>query len=402
MSGLEANGGSSSGLTADPRLISSVREEILTSAQPVTRSSVISALRARGGILAASGAMGAAERIYAELGGLGPLQTVLDDSAVTDIYVNFPAEVWIDRGQGVERAPLSFDDEQHLRAFAIRLMARAGKSVDETTPCLDARLPGGIRVHAVLPPISPAGTLLSLRIKRSRPIAVDEFLAAGATIPGGSDSPTEVEELLRAMMASHCNFLISGATGTGKTTLLSTLLSMCGAQERLILVEDTGELDPEHRHIIRLESRPSNLEGQGSLGLDRLIFEALRMNPDRLIVGECRGSEIRELFTALNTGHSGGGTIHANSVRDVPARLSALGALAGWDTTTVMAQAVSAIDLLLHVGRHGSHRMLRQIAVLGRSGGELYAEPALEWDGRSWSRGPGWAGLLQKIQRVLH
>lgn len=387
-------------LPADRQLISSVREEIVAAAQPVTRSSVAAALRAGRGLLAAGGAVGLADRIYAELGGLGPLQSLLGDPEVTDIHVNSPQEVWADRGSRLERVPLSFEDEGQLRALAVRLLAKAGKSLDESTPCLDARLPGGLRVHAVLPPISPPGTVLSIRIQRSRPVEVAEFL--GVEAEAGASDPrvrTEVADLTRQIIASRCNFLISGATGSGKTTLLGALLGLCEQEERLVLIEDTAELAPVHPHIVRLESRPPNPEGRGALGLERLIFEALRMNPGRLIVGECRGAEVRELFTALNTGHSGGGTIHANSAQDVPARLAALGALAGWDDRAVATQAVSAIDVLLHLQRSGSRRQLRQIAVLDRSSTDLRARPALVCEPLGWARGPAWAQLMHRLGR---
>lgn len=285
----------------------------------------------------------------------GQLAEYLADPAVTDVFVNGAHEVWVDRGAGLRRHPAPTLDERAARDLAVRLVALGGRHIDEATPCVDARLHDGIRVHAVLPPISPRGTLLSIRVPNAAGLTVDELDASGffARVP------------LRAVLAlveSRANLLITGAAGSGKTTLLSVLLSRADPGERIVAIEDVSELRVRHPHFVSLEVRQANLEGAGGVGLARLLREALRMRPDRLVLGECRGEEVRELLGALNTGHDGGaGTLHANSLDDVPARLEALGALAGLGPSAVARQAVSAIGAVLHLERRDGMRRLAQL-----------------------------------------
>src|SRR6478736_881103 len=306
----------------DQTLLESVRESVMADASPVTPSKVAAAVQASGRLLGTAGALAAVESISAELNGLGPLQPLTRDPAVTDIFVNGPDSVWLDRGRGLEKAPVVFSGEPQIRALAARLVASGGRRLDDGSPCVDVRLDGGYRVHAVLPPISASGTLLSIRIRREQVFTMDELR------DGGMFGPL-VQCVLERMVERRLSFLVSGATGSGKTTLLSTLLGLCHPGERLVLIEDASELNPVHPHVVSLESRHGNLEGGGAVDLGELVRQALRMRPDRLVVGECRGAEVRELLTAMNTGHSGGGgTIHANSPADVPARLEALGSLA--------------------------------------------------------------------------
>ena len=283
---------------------------------------------------------------------LGPLAPLVADPRVTDVLANGGAGVWVDRGSGLEPAAGVVIDEPELRALAVGLIARAGRHVDEASPCVDARLGSGVRVHVVLPPISTRGTLLSLRIARSRPFTLDELDHGGffAALP---------RERLVELVRSRANLLISGAAGSGKTTLLSALLAEVPPGERIVAIEDVAELRVRHPHLVGLEARQANLEGAGGVDLARLVREALRMRPDRLVLGECRGAEIRELFAALNTGHDGGaGTLHASSLDDVPARLEALGALAGLAAVSLARQAVSAIDVVLHLERAAGGRRL--------------------------------------------
>lgn len=287
-----------------------------------------------------------------DLGALGPLAS---DPRVTDIFVNGAQHVWVDRGDGLARHPHRLFDETELRELAVRLMSAGGRHIDEATPCVDARLGNGIRVHAVLPPVSPGGTLLSIRLPHVRPFSLRELEGAGffSAVP-----LAPIEELV----ARRQNLLISGAGGSGKTTLLSALLGAAASSERIIAIEDVAELRVQHPHFLALEARQANLEGAGGIGLAQLLREALRMRPDRLVLGECRGSEIRELLGALNTGHDGGaGTLHANSLADVPARLEALGALAGLTPAAVARQAVSAIGTVLHLERVDGVRRLAQV-----------------------------------------
>lgn len=287
----------------------------------------------------------------------GPLAPVVADPAVTDIFVNGAHGVWADRGDGPERVPVVFA-EAELRALAVRLVASGGRHLDEAAPLMDVRIGDGIRVHAVLPPIATAGTTLSVRVPRSRRLRLDDLENDGTLEP-------EQVRRLRRLVADRVNILVSGAAGAGKTTLLGALLAEAPANERLVIIEDVAELRVDHPHVVSLETRQPNLEGAGGIDLVRLVREALRMRPDRLVLGECRGAEVRELLTALNTGHDGGaGTLHANSLRDVPARLEALGVLAGLAPEAVARQAVSAIGAVLHLGRSGSARRLAGFGTL--------------------------------------
>ncbi|MBO0985088.1 TadA family conjugal transfer-associated ATPase [Rathayibacter sp. SD072] len=283
---------------------------------------------------------------------LGLLAPFAADPAVTDLFVNGGAGLWVDRGSGAVREPEWTFDAAAVRRLAVSLVAAGGRHVDEASPCVDVRLRHGVRVHVVLPPVATAGALISVRVPQSAAWSLDDLRSAGM-VDEGQDS------LLRRAVASRWNLLVSGAGGSGKTTLLQALLGCAPPHERIVAIEDVGELRPAHPHVVSLESRQPNLEGAGGVGLDRLVREALRMRPDRLVLGECRGAELRELLSALNTGHDGGaGTIHANSLADVPARLEALGALAGLGPEAVARQAVSALDLVLHLERGDGRRRL--------------------------------------------
>lgn len=377
--------------TVDARLLESVRDSVLADAGPVTPSRVASAVQASGRLLGTAGSLAAVESISAELNGLGPLQALVRDPAVTDIFVNAPDSVWLDRGQGLERASTSFADESQVRALAARLVAAGGRRLDDGSPCVDVRLDGGYRIHAVLPPISTAGTLLSIRIRRDDVFSMDELRESGMF-------GRLVQEVLERMVARRLSFLISGATGSGKTTLLSTLLGLCSPDERLVLIEDASELNPVHPHVVSLESRHGNLEGGGEVDLSELVRQALRMRPDRLVVGECRGSEVRELLTAMNTGHTGGGgTIHANNAAAVPARLTALGALAGLDQDAVRLQAGSALDLVVHVQRSVTGRKVGCIGVIEDKHDRLAVSIALELRGDPVVFGPAWSELSARL-----
>ncbi|MDQ1576833.1 MAG: pilus assembly protein CpaF [Microbacteriaceae bacterium] len=285
----------------------------------------------------------------------GPLAPYLARESITDLFVNGATGLWVDNGKGLARADDWRSDERSLRELAVRLISLGGRHIDETTPCVDVRLRHGIRVHAVLPPISTTGTLLSIRVPRREHFQLADL--AGARML----SAQQLARLHRAI-ATRENLLITGAGGSGKTTLLSAILAAAPVGERIVAIEDVAELRVEHPHFVALESRQANLEGAGEIGMARLLREALRMRPDRLVVGECRGAEIRELLAALNTGHDGGaGTLHANSLSDVPARIEALGALAGMTQEAVARQTVSAIGLVLHLEREGGVRRLAEV-----------------------------------------
>ncbi|MET4540365.1 pilus assembly protein CpaF [Arthrobacter bambusae] len=383
------------GRKLDSLLLETVRESVLAGNGPVTPSTVAAAVQASGRLLGTAGALEAAESINAELNGLGPLQQLAQDPAVTDIFVNGPTSVWLDRGQGLERSSVHFDTEQQVRSLASRLVSAGGRRLDDGSPCVDVRLNGGYRVHAVLSPISTTGTLLSIRIRRENVFTLQELRESAMFSEQG-------EWVLRAIMSQRLSFLISGATGSGKTTLLSTLLGLSHPTERLVLIEDAAELNPVHPHVVTLESRHGNLEGGGALDLGELVRQALRMRPDRLIVGECRGAEVRELLTALNTGHTGGGgTIHANAAEAVPARLVALGALAGLNAEAVRLQVSSALDVVIHVDRTPTGRKVASIGVLTDTSEGQKVVSALHWHPTGVTCGPAWPALARRLAPAL-
>jgi pilus assembly protein CpaF len=327
-----------------------------SSASFVARSSGFADRGAFGSSRDASGdsAEGGVERAAA-FGVLGPF---VSEAGVSDVFVNPDGTVWCDRGGGAEWAEGIRIPAGEARDLAVRLIALGGRHVDEATPCVDVRLGAGVRVHVVLPPVATGGCAISIRLQRERPISFDELVA-------DSFFSAVDAERVRGLVRRRANLLITGAGGSGKTTLLGALLATAPSDERIVVLEDVAELRIAHPHVVTLEARQPNLDGAGALGLDRLVREALRMRPDRLVVGECRGAEVRELLVALNTGHDGGaGTLHANSLADVPARLEALGALAGLSTDALARQAVSAFDAVLHVERTESGR--RRLAALGR------------------------------------
>ena len=272
---------------------------------------------------------------------LGPVAAVVDDPAATDVFVTGDGRVWRDRGEGAEPIAGLRLEAETARDLAVRLIEFGGRHIDEATPCADVRIGDGLRVHAALPPISWAGTALSIRLPRARPVTLDD-----------AGYPAEIVGALRRALVERRTLLLTGATGSGKTTMLSAWLSAAPPRDRIVVIEDVAEARIQHPHVVGLECRQANLEGAGEVDLARLVREALRMRPDRLVVGECRGTEVREFLAALNTGHRGGaGTLHANSLADVPSRLEAVGMIAGLDPLALARQALSGIDLVVHLAR---------------------------------------------------
>ena len=323
----------------------------------------------------------------------GPLAPFLHDPAVTDVLVNGPGPVWVDRGGGVQRTSVVIGEEQSLRRLAQRLVASCGRRLDDAMPHVDARLPDGTRLHAVLPPVSPQGTCLSLRVPPRRTFTLDELVDAGSVPSAGA-------ELLTRLVLGRLPFLVTGGTGTGKTTVLSTLLSLVPPEERIVLVEDAAELRPAHPHVVRLEARPANAEGAGAVDLTTLVRQALRMRPDRLVVGEVRGAEVRELLGALNTGHEGGcGTLHANRAEHLPARIEALGAVAGLPRAAAHSQLAAAVDLVVHLQRaRDGRRRVAAVAVLDASpDGQVSALPAVRFADGAVHRGPAASELERRL-----
>ena len=288
----------------------------------------------------------------------GPLAAVVAERGVTDVFLNGDGTVWVDRGAGSAVVDGLRVPAAAARELAVRLVALGGRHVDEASPAVDVRLGDGVRVHAVLPPVSSGGALVSVRLPAEVRPALADLEAAGFVRAGEGVR-------IRELVARRANLLVTGAGGSGKTTFLAALLGAAPPHERIVVLEDVAELRIAHPHVVSLEARQANLEGAGGIGLDRLVREALRMRPDRLVVGECRGAELRELLAALNTGHDGGaGTLHANSLADVPARLEALGALAGMSPDAVGRQAVSALDVVLHLERTPDGRRLAAVGTL--------------------------------------
>ncbi|WP_035811964.1 TadA family conjugal transfer-associated ATPase [Jiangella gansuensis] len=379
----------------DDAMIDRVRSALALTAEPPSPARVAAALRAEGTVLGDSAVLEVTEALRAEISGAGPLDPLLREPGVTDVLVNGPSEVWVDRGDGLQRAPVRFRDEAAVRRLAGRLAASAGRRLDDAQPYVDARLAGGARLHAVLPPVSPAGTVISLRVPSARTFGLPDLVDAG-TVPAG------VEPWLTGVVRARLAFLVTGGTGTGKTTVLGALLARCDPGERLVLVEDAGELRPDHPHVVRLEARAANVEGAGRVGLDVLVRQALRMRPDRIVVGEVRGAEVVDLLAALNTGHEGGcGTLHANSAEDVPARLEALGIAAGLRREAVHAQAGAALDAVVHLRRDSARRRrLAQIDVARSRSGWLEMVPALRvGDDGEVTRGAGFERLAGRLAR---
>ena len=357
----------------DAELLARVRGRLAADGTEPTPASVALALRTEGTLRGDAQLLSVLAGLQSELAGAGPLEPLLRDPDVTDVLVNAPNEIWVDRGGGLVRASARFPDEAAVRRLAQRLTAATGRRLDDAQPFADARLSDGTRLHAVLPPVCPGGTCLSLRIPRRSAFTLEELGAAGSLTP-------PVTALLRSVVRARLAFLISGGTGTGKTTLLSTLLGLADAAERIVLVEDSGELRPDRPHVVRLESRPPNVEGAGAITLRDLVRQALRMRPDRLVVGEVRGAEVVDLLAALNTGHEGGcGTVHANSAEDVPARLEALGLAAGLGREALHSQLAAGVHVLVHLTREAPGvRRVAEVRVLSRGGdGLVTAEPAL-------------------------
>lgn len=291
--------------------------------------------------------------------GFGPLEPLVGDSEVTDVLVNGDGAVWVDRGDGVARDPvIALDGPVEVRRLATRLAALAGRRLDDAQPWVDGLLPRGVRLHAILPPLVNDGAHISLRVPRHRGGGLDELARLGML------DHRQVEQV-RAIVQQRRAYVVTGGTGTGKTTLLGAMLAEIPGSERVVIVEDVAEIGVEHPHVVRLQARQANTEGAGLVSMVDLVRQALRMRPDRLVVGEVRGPEVRDLLLALNTGHEGGcGTVHANRAKDVPARFEALGALAGMSREAVQAQLIGAISVIIHLRRVAGRRIVESITDL--------------------------------------
>jgi pilus assembly protein CpaF len=372
-------------------VVGRVRRQFATDGVEATPAAVVRAVRRDAGTAALGDrtVLRLADRVHDQLVGAGPLAPLLDDQDVTDVLVN-GVEVWVDRGTGLQRAGITLRDPDDVRRLAQRLAAACGRRLDDGQPYADARLPDGTRLHAVLPPVATGGPYLSLRTFRQRAFSLGELVEHGTVGP-------TVAPVLAAIVAARLAYLVTGGTGSGKTTLLSTLLGLVPSTERIVLVEDAAELRPVHPHVVGLQARTANVEGAGAIGLTDLVRQALRMRPDRLVVGECRGAEIVDLLGALNTGHDGGaGTLHANAPTDVPARLEALGLLGGLPRAALHAQVVAALQVVLQMRRTDRGRVLESISVLLPSGEQRLATVVPAWR-RLRGAGPAASALARLL-----
>ena len=379
-----------------PDVVEEVRELLARDGAALNPAVVASALRSKGRPVGDATVLAVLDVLRRDVVGAGPLEHLLRSDGVTDVLVNGPDAVYLDRGDGLELTQVRFADDGAVRRLAQRLAAGAGRRLDDASPYVDLRLADGSRFHAVLAPIARPGTTISLRVPRRRAFTLAELEASGTV-------PAEGARLLRMVVERRLAFLVSGGTGSGKTTLLNALLSVADPDDRLVLVEDTTELRPDHPHVVGLEARPANVEGAGLVDLRTLVRQALRMRPDRLVVGEVRGAEVVDLLAALNTGHEGGcGTVHANSAADVPARLEGLALAAGMPLPAVHSQLTAALEVVVHCARdRAGRRRVAEVAVLVvADDGRAVTVPAVRFPGDgSVEEHPG-AGLLAERLRT--
>ena len=370
-------------------LLDAVRERLARDPGELTPHRVAVALREAGRPVGDATVLSVYESLRREVVGAGPLEPLLRTPGVTDVLVNGAGHVYLDRGTGLELTDVAFPDDAAVRRLAQRLASVGGRRLDDATPYVDLRLADGTRLHAVLAPVARPGTVISLRVPRTGGFDLDELVEG------------EVADMVRVVIAARLAFLVSGGTGSGKTTLLAAMLAEVPPGERLVVVEDATELRPLHPHVVGLEARPPNIEGAGAIDLRTLVRQALRMRPDRLVVGEVRGAEVVDLLAAMNTGHEGGcGTLHANSALDVPARVEALALAAGLDRAAAHSQFASAVDVVLHLTRGSDgRRRLSQVALPTRAADGLVTMLAA-WEidaAGALTRGPAAARLGELV-----
>jgi pilus assembly protein CpaF len=383
-------------------LIERVRERLAAESAPLRPNVVAAAIRAEsGGVLGDTEVLTNLRVLQTELTGAGILEPLLCADGTTDVLVTAPDAVWVDDGNGLRRTSIRFSDDAAVRRLAQRLALAAGRRLDEAQPWVDGQLTGigsgqfAVRLHAVLAPIAAGGTCLSLRVLRPATQNLDALTRTGAIAPPAAS-------LLDDIISARLAFLVSGGTGAGKTTLLAAALGSVSADERIVCVEDAPELAPPHPHLVRLVARCANVEGVGEVTVRQLVKQALRMRPDRIVVGEVRGAEVVDLLAALNTGHEGGaGTVHANRPAEVPARLEALAALGGLDRAALHSQLAAAVQVLLHVGRdRDGRRRLSEIAVLhAREDGRVGVATAWHADSGTGPGAPDLTNLVRDRRR---
>lgn len=371
----------------NPDLVARIRARLVVDGAPPSVASVAAALRAEQQVAGSDVLLALVDQLRADLVGAGPLDHLLAEPGVTDVLVNGAGRVHVDRGEGLEEVEVALPDEAAVRRLAQRLATAAGRRLDDAAPWVDARLADGTRLHAVLAPLARPGTAISLRVPPRRSFTLEELVATGMLPDAAADD-------LRALVASRTSFVVTGGTGSGKTTMLSALLGLVDPAERIVVVEDSTELRPDHPHVVGLEARPANVEGAGEVTVRALVRQALRMRPDRLVVGEVRGGEVVDLLAALNTGHAGGcSTVHANSPDDLPARFEALGVAAGLPRDAVHSQLAAGLSAVVHLDRGPAGRRVRGVAVLERRDELVVAVAARDYRSGEAVDGPGAARL---------
>lgn len=343
-------------------VVENVQRIIATKEIPPTSAEIASLIREQAGVISNEDIVMVLRRLRSDSVGVGPLESLLALPGVTDVLVNAHDSVWIDRGQGVEKVDMDLGSEEAVRRLATRLALTCGRRLDDAQPFADGRIARDdgsvLRIHAVLAPLAESGTCISVRVLRQARLSLDDLINSGTV-------PEDIAPALRNIINQRRSFLVVGGTGTGKTTLLSAMLTEVPADQRIICIEDTAELHPGHPSIINLVSRQANVEGAGAVSMADLLKQSLRMRPDRIVVGEIRGAEVVDLLAAMNTGHDGGaGTIHANSISEVPARMEALAATGGLDRMALHSQLAAAVDIVLVMKHTPFGRRLAQLGVL--------------------------------------
>lgn len=343
-------------------VVENVQRIIATKATPPTSAEIASLIREQAGVISNEDIVMVLRRLRSDSVGVGPLESLLALPGVTDVLVNAHDSVWIDRGQGVEKVDMDLGSEEAVRRLATRLALTCGRRLDDAQPFADGRITRDdgsvLRIHAVLAPLAESGTCISVRVLRQARLSLDDLINSGTV-------PEDIAPALRNIINQRRSFLVVGGTGTGKTTLLSAMLTEVPAHQRIICIEDTAELHPGHPSTINLVSRQANVEGAGAVSMADLLKQSLRMRPDRIVVGEIRGAEVVDLLAAMNTGHDGGaGTIHANSISEVPARMEALAATGGLDRMALHSQLAAAVDIVLVMKHTPFGRRLAQLGVL--------------------------------------
>jgi len=325
------------------------------------------------------------EEVAADIIGFGPIEPLLQDASVTEVMVNGPDQIYIEQKGKIVLTDVKFDNDDHVRRIIDRIVSPLGRHVDESTPICDARLPDGSRVNIAIPPVSLVGPCVTIRKFSKTPFTIDDLIRFDSLTP-------EIAEFLRACVISRLNIVVSGGTGSGKTTLLNVLSSFIPDDERIVTVEDAAELQLRQDHVVRMEARPENIEGKGAISIRDLVINCLRMRPDRIVVGECRGKEALDMLQAMNTGHDGSLTTgHANSPRDMLARLETMVLMAGMDlpVSAIRQQVSSAVDVIVHQSRmrDGTRKLTNITEVQGMEGDIIVLQDIFAFEQEAFENG---------------